>query len=35
MSLSKSRFIELFGSTDLSLQKDDWVEIKNIGEVVL
>lgn len=34
MSLSKSRFIELFGSTDLSLQKDDWVEIKNIGEVV-
>ena len=34
MSLSKSRFIELFGSTDLSLQKDDWVEIKSIGEVV-
>ena len=34
MSLLKSRFIELFGSTDLSLQKDDWVEIKNIGEVV-
>ena len=32
--LKKSRFIELFGSTDLSLQKDDWVEIKNIGEVV-
>lgn len=32
--LKKSRFIKLFGSTDLSLQKDDWVEIKNIGEVV-
>lgn len=32
--LIKSRFVEMFGDVDLTMNKNEWIEIKHIGTVV-